>query len=152
VNFDFLLRGFPSFKMVSFCFHLHWLTLRKSKNCKESECWYNFILYQGNETNTNIIKSLFSMIHNHRGSPYFFSERNEPFFQTGIHDFQDLLDHWTIFHSEWFLKINNHQSFSIVISEKKSPPIKICSENTYKLRFLLPQSQMTLLADSCHPV
>jgi hypothetical protein len=27
-----------------------------------------------NETNTNIIKSLFSMIHNHRGSPYFFSE------------------------------------------------------------------------------
>jgi hypothetical protein len=32
--------------------------------------------------------------------------------------FQDLLDHWTIFHWEWFLKINNHQSFSIVISGK----------------------------------
>jgi hypothetical protein len=29
---------------------------------------------QGNEANTNIIKSLFSIVHNHRGSPYFFSE------------------------------------------------------------------------------
>jgi hypothetical protein len=32
------------------------------------------MLCQGNEANTNIIKSLFSIVHNHRGGPYFFSE------------------------------------------------------------------------------
>jgi hypothetical protein len=76
VNFDLLLRVFPSFKIVSFCLNLHWLKLWEKE------------------------------------------KRNKPFFQTGIQDFQDLLDHLTIFHWEWFLKINNHQSFSIVISEK----------------------------------
>jgi hypothetical protein len=35
----------------------------------------------------------------------------------GIQDFQDLLDLWTIFHWERFLKINNHQS------EMKQTPI-----------------------------
>jgi hypothetical protein len=32
VNFDLLLRAFPSFKMVSFCFNLHRLNFEKKKN------------------------------------------------------------------------------------------------------------------------
>ena len=37
------------------------MLLKLLKKYKESECWYNFILCQGNEA-TNIIKSLFSEI------------------------------------------------------------------------------------------
>jgi hypothetical protein len=95
------------------------------KNCKESECWYNFILCQGNETNTNIIKSLFSIVHNHRGSPYFFSEWSSLFLLPTklVH----LSLTWKIAEPcDIFLR-NNNGKWLIVVNLEKSFSMKNCS-------------------------
>ena len=97
-------------------------------------CYFNYsktaknlnvdILCQGNEANTNIIKSLFSIVHNHRGSPYFFSGWSSLFLLPTklVH----LSLTWTIAEPcDIFLRNNNGKWLMVVIL-KKSFSMKNC--------------------------
>jgi len=97
-------------------------------------CYFNYsktaknlnvdILCQGNEANTNIIKSLFSIVHNHRGSSYFFSKWSSLFLLPTklVH----LSLTWKIAdflrnnNGKWLMVVNLEKSFSM----KNCPMVK----------------------------